>query len=123
MVYFAQEDAFSKLLPIEKACVYKDIFIVGLIEDELVYSDEPFYLQNLNGRMVGVNEQFTRFYVVDKQRHIKQKLSIEWTDQCDAVEALNQETLQTDLDSSPQNAYLSLTLLFVLVLIWSGLRK
>lgn len=123
MVHLAQEDSLGKLLPINKACIYKDIFIVGLNEDELIYSNEPFYIQNSNGEMVGVDQQFSRFYIMDSERNITQKLLVEWTDQCSETESVQEEQFEVIIHHKNQNAYVGMSLLFILILVWSVLNK
>jgi hypothetical protein len=93
MVYFAQHNENGKLLPIEKACIYKDLYVSGLQEHQVLYSNEPFYIQDINGLMVGVNEHFTRFYIMNDERYTIQTLYIEWSSSCE---------LETKIDTSNQ---------------------
>lgn len=122
MVHLAQKDDIGNLLPIEIACIYKDIFVVGLSEEDLIYSNDPFYIQTSNGQMVGLNHQFTRFYVLDAQRHLKQTLHITWDQEgCESfhVDVVN------DTSNLNQNvsAYLGLSVLCVVLFWWSVLKK
>jgi hypothetical protein len=82
MAYFSNIDEHGNGLPIDYACVYEDIFINGLKDGEFLYSHQPHFLMLGNGRIVGINESFRNFYVIDEQRVVLQKLTLMWNEDC-----------------------------------------
>ena len=121
MVHFAQLNDNGKLLPINKACIHKDIFVVGLNEDEILYSKEPHYIQNENGLLVGINPQYSRFYVMNKERNVVQTLPILWSEVCTTV---NDETFlfATDVQANSIN-YSNLMIGFIVFVLIASMYR
>lgn len=67
----------------EYPCVYEDIYISGLNENNLLVSYHPSFMQNSNGMVIGIDSRFTNFYVIDQDQNVLKKLELKWIDNCE----------------------------------------
>lgn len=120
MAYFHINDRDQS--EVEIICPYNDLFITGLKSDQSIVHQNPSFMQRDNGLVIGVDQRFTVFYVVDKNMQILKKLHIEWSD---CKEEFNESnTLQSSEPNGIPLGFISISLILVLIpLIWLKRRK
>jgi len=67
----------------EYPCIYNDIYILNLKEEELLVSYDPSFMQNSNGLLVGIDSRFKDFYVINRDQIIIKRLSLQWINDCE----------------------------------------
>ncbi len=62
-------------------CGVSKVYLNGLKEGELLMSETPFLLQNVNGIVAGIDERFRTLKLV-KNDTVIQTLNLEWKNSC-----------------------------------------
>lgn len=75
----------------EYPCIYEDIYISGLNENNLLISYDPSFMQNANGMVIGIDSRFTNFYIIDKNQNILKSLELKWLNNCTINEQLESQ--------------------------------
>jgi len=105
MTYFHDGDEKATVTFQFYPCRSDKIYISGLINGDYMQSEEPYYFQNQNGRVVGIDTRFTEFKVFDTNQTLINTLYIDWKVDCvqemtkEKIETPNSNYLQTDLFS------------------------
>lgn len=101
----------------EYPCIYEDIYISGLNDNNLLISYNPSFMQNTNGLIIGIDSRFTDFYVIDQNQKVIEKLELKWINNCDI-----QPTIETQINEN-QSFYLLYGLIFIIIVIILVIRK
>jgi hypothetical protein len=62
-------------------CGFSRVYLNGLQEGEVVYSEDPFMIQNTNGVIAGLDQRFTELKVI-KNNTILDSIELKWNDSC-----------------------------------------
>jgi len=62
-------------------CGFSRVYLSGLQEGEVIYSKEPFLIQNTNGVIAGLDERFTLLNHV-KNGDVLDSVELNWKDSC-----------------------------------------
>jgi len=62
-------------------CGYSQVYLSGLKEGELLISDVPFYIQNTNGVLAGIDQRFTSFKLV-RDDVVMDTIQLSWKGNC-----------------------------------------
>ena len=95
----------------EYPCIYEDIYIFNMDENQLLISYEPSFMQNTNGIVIGIDSRFTNFYIIDKDNIIIKSLKINWINDC------SESVVELETNSFNYKNYLFITLLIVTLVI------
>jgi hypothetical protein len=79
--YLSREDLSPVSTFLGGDCGFDRVYLNGLAPGTLLISHSPYMIVNTNGLLVGVDERFTRFEVVD-QGHILNVLTLHWKTEC-----------------------------------------
>ncbi len=63
------------------SCGISRVYLNGLKEGELLVSDDPFYIQNTNGVLAGIDQRFTTFNLV-KDEKVMTTIQLNWRSNC-----------------------------------------
>jgi hypothetical protein len=63
------------------SCGVSRVYINGLKEGELLVSEDPFYIQNTNGVLAGIDQRFTSFKLVKDEKVIN-TIQLNWKNNC-----------------------------------------
>lgn len=63
------------------SCGYSQVYLSGLKEGELLVSDVPFYIQNTNGILAGIDQRFTSFKLI-KGEEVMDTIQLSWKSNC-----------------------------------------
>lgn len=97
----------------EYPCVYEDIYISGLNENNLLISYSPSFMQNSDGMVIGIDSRFTNFYVIDQEQNVLEKLELKWINNCE----LN-STIETQKNNNHYFYLLYGSILTILIIIF-----
>ena len=105
-------------------CKKDKVFVDGLQEGFFIISEAPYYFQNENGLMVGIDNSFTEFKVYNENNEIVEILEITWIDKCSDMIECSQITYSTDnlIDNSKSQfadgiPFLFLIIIFIVLMI------
>ncbi len=62
-------------------CGFSRVYLSGLQEGEVVYSEDPFLIQNTNGVIVGLDQRFTVLKHA-KNNIVLDSVELKWKDSC-----------------------------------------
>lgn len=62
-------------------CGFSRVYLSGLQEGEVIYSEDPFLIQNSNGVIVGLDQRFTVLKHV-KNNTVLNSVELKWKDSC-----------------------------------------
>lgn len=62
-------------------CGFNRVYLSGLQEGEVIYSEDPFLIQNTNGVIAGLDERFTLLSHV-KNGAVLDSVELNWKDSC-----------------------------------------
>jgi hypothetical protein len=63
------------------SCGLSQVYISGLKDGELLVSDVPFYIQNSNGILAGIDQRFTTFKLI-KNEEVLNTIQLNWKGDC-----------------------------------------
>lgn len=78
MAYFHIND--PNQTPTYQFCAFNEPYLFGLEVGQVLVHLDPAFMQKDNGLMVGVDQRFTNFYVINQEHQIVNKLNINWND-------------------------------------------
>jgi hypothetical protein len=81
------------------SCGNSQVYLNGLKEGEVLVSEYPFYIQNSNGVLAGVDQRFTTFKLV-KNTEVISTVQLSWSNNC--VNKTS-ELLSYEIGISPQS--------------------
>lgn len=79
--YFSRVDRSPTSQFFSGSCGSDRVYLNGLEENTILVSHSPFYIQNTNGTLVGIDERFTRFDVI-REGEILTTLTLDWKSDC-----------------------------------------
>jgi len=94
----------------EYPCLYKDIYILGLNEGEVLISYNPQFMQNTNGMVIGIDSRFKQFYIVNSDNSILKSLKLIWNSNCSDIS-------NTSVKTNNYVPIIGISIVFTLVLI------
>lgn len=62
-------------------CGFSRVYLSGLQEGEVIYSEDPFLIQNSNGVIAGLDQRFTVLKHV-KNNTVLNSVELKWKDSC-----------------------------------------
>ncbi len=80
-------------------CKKDEVIIEGLQSGFFILSEDPYYYQDENGLMIGVDNSFTEFKIYNDANDIVDMLSITWVNQC------NEEIKCANVLEEPKKIY------------------
>lgn len=66
--------------PTYQFCMLNEPYITGLESGQVLVHLDPAFMQRDNGLLVGVDQRFKDFYIVNEKNIVVSKLSIEWNE-------------------------------------------
>ena len=115
MAYFHINDPYQNEVSI--LCPDNELYITGLYQNQSLFHKDPSFIQRDNGLVIGVDQRFTHFYVVDKNMQIIKKLHIDWSE-C-KEELYQSNNMQNSETYVVPLGFVGIGLIFVLIpLIW-----
>ena len=103
-------------------CRSDKIYISGLRNGDYIQSEKPYYFQNQNGRVVGIDTRFNEFKVFDTNQTLINKLFINW--KVDCVQEVSKEKTDIQISNNHQTDFFGslLGIVFLIYLIFAVLR-
>jgi len=103
-------------------CQLDKIYISGLSNGDFILSERPYYFQNQDGRVVGIDTRFTEFKVFDSKQTLINTLSINW--KVDCVQEVSKEKTDIQISNNHQTDFFGslLGIVFLIYLIFAVLR-
>lgn len=103
-------------------CRLDKIYISGLRNGDFLLSENPYYFQNQNGRVVGIDTRFTEFSVFDTNQTLINTLSINWKINC-VQEGMKQDIVIQNPKTHPSIEFnLLFGIVFSIYLVLTVLR-
>ena len=84
--YFSRVDHVPTTQFFSGSCGSDRVYLNGLDNDTLLVSQDPVYIQNTNGMLVGIDERFTRFDVI-RDGEVLTTLTLNWKTDCASEKA------------------------------------
>ena len=112
MAYFHVNDPYRT--PITHLCTLNDVYLSGLQKNQVLLHLEPAFMQKDNGLMVGVDQRFTNFYIVDQDHLIVDRLNIEWKD---CIKSSTEATFTADSKNDIRLPIYFLSIVFLLIIM------
>lgn len=78
MAYFHIND--PNQTPTHQFCTFNEPYLFGLEAGQVLVHLEPTFMQKDNGLLVGVDQRFTNFYVINQEHLIIDRLNITWNE-------------------------------------------
>ncbi len=126
MAYFHEGDFKAKTTFDFYPCQSTKLYLSGLRNGDFVRSETPYYFQNQDGRVVGIDTRFTEFKVFDVNQNIINALSINWKVDCGKeVSESKTEILGINNQTDHSRYQLSgiMLICFVLIAIWLFMKR
>lgn len=100
-------------------CQLEKIYISGLSNGDFILSEYPYYFQNQDGRVVGIDTRFTEFKVFDTNQTLINTLFINW--KVDCIQEVTKEKIVIPTLNNHQpdkfNLFFGIAFLIFLVLV------
>ncbi len=78
MTFFHINDSIQT--PTYQVCTSNEVYIFGMEQGQILIHIDPAYMQKDNGLLVGINERFSHFYIINQERIIVNELTLDWRD-------------------------------------------
>jgi hypothetical protein len=83
--YFSRVDNIPTDWFLSGSCGSDRVYLNELERGDIVMSHSPYYVQNTNGLLVGIDERFTRFDVI-RNGEVLTTLTLNWKSDCTSSE-------------------------------------
>lgn len=120
MAYFHVND--QNQTPTYKFCMLNEPHITGLERGEVLVHLDPAFMQIDNGLLVGVDQRFKNFYIINENHVIVSKLSIEWVE-CITNASSGLTESKPSQDIKIPFIWISLISLFIFILIIKRMKQ
>lgn len=119
MAYFHPGDDNPSSNFFASPCQYDAVYLADLKTGEYIISDNPYYFQDQNGLMNGINETYTSFKLYNSKNEVVTQLSVHWETECklesSVVEKPNPEFVKDHTPSLNYLGILSLVCIFGMI--------
>lgn len=89
MAYLSDQNNIIKTDYNINSCGFDEVYLNNLKEGELLVSYQPFYIQNSDGKLAGIDGHFNTLYIV-KDSQVLKTFNMTWHSDCRPVLLNNQ---------------------------------
>lgn len=113
MVILTNENKEEKYEFEYNECVREKVVVQGLEEGFYILSENPYYYQDEDGYMIGLDNTFSEFKVINYENEIVQIININWKEQCfDLIECVEFQSIPVQRTQNI-SSYTELIILFI----------
>lgn len=120
MAYFHIND--PNQTPTHQICTINEPFISGLKEGQVLVHLDPAYMQKDNGLLVGIDDRFSSFYVINQDHVVVKRLNIDWRDCISPSSASIQTVIKSNDVNVPVFWLYSIFVFFIIIMIKKVIR-
>lgn len=125
MAYLSDQNNLIKTDFNINGCGFDEIYLHNLSDGELLVSYQPFYIQNSDGKLAGIDSHFDTLYIV-KDNQIMKTFNMTWHSDCKPVLLNNQfkkELVVPTFIIPVQNFFIPSFIILISILLLKIIKK